>query len=152
MNNYFQVIDGIKYDTEQATAICQGEFTEEEKPSLQFKYRKFRKPLLEYTRIAINISKYIIYKGINGGYFMYRTWKNDYKIIDHLNNDKKTINESSFFHQEIKPLTRDEAINYYFGEYYFSDHKFYDWYCSSNCVIMTPLVTEEEAFEGIPVA
>jgi hypothetical protein len=152
MDNYFQVIDGIKYDTAQATAICKGEFTKERSPGLHYKYRKFRKPLLIYTNIVTDIYNYIIYKGVNGGYFMYSKLDKQYKKIDHLDNNKTTLDKTLYIKQAIKPLTRDESIDYYFNGYQYPFNSCESWITSWDHVVMIPVISEEEAFEGIPVA
>jgi hypothetical protein len=148
MANYFKVIDGIKYDIGQAVDVCYGQYIYESEGSKRFKsvssFLNKQLVLIE-TEFHIFITDVIIKKGINGNYFIYTKDTSQLKIVDEINHIQELKNVDYNNYEYIMPITRDQAVQYYFNGYYLRNYQ-------NQLMQFNHILSEEEAFEGIPIA
>jgi hypothetical protein len=143
-NNYFEVINGIKYDINQSTELCSSNCISKSKGYGEYKKEKWtNKEILIKNHNNIFTKNVSIRKGINGNYFLYISVYTQFETTDEINQTIE-IGDNNLDYRYIVPITRDDAIQYYFNGYYSRN--------MSTMFKMTPLVSEEEAFEGIPIA
>jgi hypothetical protein len=150
MENYFQVIDGIKYDTGQATLLAESEQIIEEQIIDSTRTKIIKKFFIdkEVTEVfkktkIVYYKHFYMYLGINHTYFLYvENIKESKELIDLNTETKEYKNVNKVVTKNIIPITRDKAIEYWFNGYE-------DWF---NGYKFKPIVSEQEAFGEIPVA
>jgi hypothetical protein len=160
MENYFKVIDGIKYDIGQATLLAKRIiFINEE--NIDHKRTKYIQKFLrtEETTEIVGKTKDTYYKhiymylGVNHTYYLYIEDITETKDLNMETKEYKNKNTEVF--KNIIPITRDEAIEYWFNGYAFSqctNDNYWPSFVTWNSVKLEPIVSEQEAFGEIPVA
>lgn len=150
---FSMMINGLKYDTEQAVAIHNTKlnfYHDSCSQTIDTTIRWF-KEVKRTVRVNqyIAIYEFIIFKGINNHYFLHRIIWNQHKIINdntkELELDNKYIRE-----QIIVPLSKDEAFNYYHNVSNFNIKE--EGYYYDGNITKNQLISAEEAFGEIPLA
>jgi hypothetical protein len=146
MDDYFKVIDGIKYDVNQSIAICEGQNSWRDGC-----YRESRKTRFFRTITYIKTRNYFtdkrtVRKGINGNYFLDMITYYQEEETDEIKHIRRLVGDQKFYMRDIRPITRDEAVEIYFNGYQCKG----DWFHYT--IGMNQLLGENEAFEGVPVA
>lgn len=149
---FTMMINGLKYDTEQAKAICNAKlnfYSNSYSRTIDRNIKWFKREIISKTTTYIIIYEFIVFKSINNHYFLHQIVWNQRKIIND-NTKEIELDNKHISKQIILPLSKEEAFNYYYNVYTLDIKK--DGFNRDGNIAMIQLIEEKEAFDEILLA